>query len=250
MRPGTRASPSRASVHGMQPMRVRCSARIGVKVAGMCWVSTTGTGSERPSPCTRVNSACGPPVELPTASSRARQRRRRAQRQAIRRAGCAHAPPLAGQALDLLQQLPPEAVVADGADAGRLGDVVGRAQPQRAQRDVGAARGQGGGHDHLHPDRRAAAGAARSCRPSPASRCPAPPHRPRAPRIAFTASWPFAALATTSISGSASSMRAMAPRITGGIVAQPCTRARRRVAVTAGRPGRTCRSGCPRRTAS
>ncbi len=58
-----------------------CSARIGVKVRGMCWVSTTGTDSVSPRPCTSVNSACGPPVELPIASSRGGSAGGRPQRQ-------------------------------------------------------------------------------------------------------------------------------------------------------------------------
>ena len=57
-------------------MRDKCSARIGVNVAGMCCVSTTGSATRRPNPCTSVNNAWGPPVELPIANKRGAVRSR------------------------------------------------------------------------------------------------------------------------------------------------------------------------------
>ena len=69
--PASTGSPSTASRTGLAPARVRCSARMVVKVAGMCWVIRTGalsvTASSRD---TSLVSACGPPVEAPISSTR------------------------------------------------------------------------------------------------------------------------------------------------------------------------------------
>ena len=58
-----------ASAHILPLARARCSARMAVKVAGMCWVIRTGTEILLFSDLNSENSACGPPVELPIAST-------------------------------------------------------------------------------------------------------------------------------------------------------------------------------------
>ncbi len=177
----TSASPSFASAHGRPPSRVMCSARIGVKVAGMCWVSTTGTLSELAQSLDqreqRLRAAGGTADrEQPRRHDR---RRPQARARRVARAGCATAAAQPRQALHLLPPVRAGTSSSPCADRRRLRHVVRRAQPQRAQRDVGAARGQRRGHDDLAGrDRPAAAAAARSCRPSPASRYRAPARRP------------------------------------------------------------------------
>ena len=118
----------------------------------MCWVSTTGTVSVLPSPCTKVNSACGPPVELPTASSRGgmigagRRRSRRVHSVHRRAPGTrrSRAKPLTFASSSRRNESSP-------MRRRGLRHVISRAQPQRTQRDVGATRRQRGCHDHLQP---------------------------------------------------------------------------------------------------
>ena len=231
---------------------------MGVKVAGMCWVSTTGTLSVRPSPCTRVNSACGPPVELPTASSRggtiAAGRRRSA---TVARTGWATRRRMRPRPFTFSTSS--RRNVSSPCHGRGLRHIVGRAQPQRAQRDVGAARGQRRGHDdlqtgigaqqqrqrghavhhrHLDVEHHAHRPACASARRAPPGRWrpgppPAPPDRPPACGRRRRGSPPKSSHTMTRTAAAAVATLAVRPG-----------------AITAGRPARTCRSGSPRRTAS
>jgi len=66
MAPGWIASPSLASVAARPVTLAICSAKIVVKVGGMCCVIRIGCFTA-PNPANSVNSACGPPVEEPIA---------------------------------------------------------------------------------------------------------------------------------------------------------------------------------------
>ena len=154
-------------------MRARCSARMAVKVGGMCWVISTGARSSTPAICvTTVLSACGPPVEAPISSTRGANRRQRPQhdvaRSAARRrgararvggAGFAAATGRAGVRRSRLARRPSWRIFSissrrkplrggDFARRGRLRDVVGGAERERAQGYLGIAARHGGGHDH------------------------------------------------------------------------------------------------------
>ena len=138
----------------------------------MCWVISTGARSSTPPICaTMALSACGPPVEAPISSTRGGvagigrsaigwpARRAAAGLTAAarcrRRPGCA-AQMAVPQALgaqaelaDFLDQFAAEGRRAgDFAVAVRLGDIVGGAERQRAQADLGVAPRQRRGHDH------------------------------------------------------------------------------------------------------
>ena len=130
--------------------------------------------------------------------------RGRAARDGRRRARAGGRP---GPALDLLQQLPRKPRRSPPPPAAS-------ARSRRRRRAAppcwpGAPLGQRAGHDHP-PDRAAAAGAARSSRPSPASRCRAPRHPAARPATARRAAscWPSPDRGHDAQSGSASRTRA------------------------------------------
>ncbi len=71
IRPAATGSPCSPSRTGRPLMRVKCSARTAVKVAGMCWAIRTGMRSMvGPIEPIRAVSACGPPVEHPISKAR------------------------------------------------------------------------------------------------------------------------------------------------------------------------------------
>ena len=216
----------------------RCSARMVVKVAGMCWVTNDrqvghlahhlehleqrlrAAGRASRSRCSpgrnRVGtsrSLIGPAGKRRAAAPAGRRARRGPRTPRRRRATGAPALDLGDQlALEILGRI-------DLAGRGRLRHVVGGALGQRLHADRGALERQGRGHDDLHagPGREQSA-AAPSCRPSPASRCPAPRRRFRCLATSSIAALPLPAVATTLIPGSLSSDRVSRPRITCGVV--------------------------------
>ena len=103
----------------------------------------------------------------------------------------------------------------DAAHARGLRDVVGGAERERTQADIGVPPGDGGGHDHRRDRAGAAASAAtRRCRRDPASRRRAPQRPARWPANRATPRCRCARLATTSRSGSAEIQRENRPRTT------------------------------------
>ena len=69
-RPATTGMPSVASTQSHPVDLLMCSARMVVKVGGMCCVSRIGSPRVFGSSPNSLNSACGPPVELPIATTR------------------------------------------------------------------------------------------------------------------------------------------------------------------------------------
>ena len=152
---GLTGSPSTPSRTGRRPARLRCSARMVVKVAGMCWVIRTGRGRSRRRARRPAFNACGPPVEAPISSTRggirpkARLDQRRLAQRRVRQ-GCAACRPAAparvrgGRHGGASGGLGADARIfsissrwkVSAADASRgsgLRDVVGGAERQRLQ---------------------------------------------------------------------------------------------------------------------
>src|SRR6185436_4440926 len=113
----------------------------------MCWVISTGKRSiTGPMSATSDINACGPPVDDPISSTFGASMPNARRVNGGRRYGRpAH---LSTEMADLLDQ-----VVAEGLGGGRfarafrLRDVVGGAERQRLEADLGVAAGQRGSHD-------------------------------------------------------------------------------------------------------
>ena len=196
-------SPSTASCAGRPLARARCSARMVVKVGGMCWVISTGTRSiTAPMPRDQRGQRLRPAGRGADQQHARRRRGERAQlarwaahgRGAARprvspvrrgRAGASAMRPgararrsptallAAAELADLVDQLAAEGRRRGDAAVGLgLRDVVGSAERQRLEAHLGVAPGQRRRHDDDEVALLlAAAAAAPRCRRAPASRC-------------------------------------------------------------------------------